>query len=182
MGPVRRSITRMAAWLAVTAAAVGLSWFAVRSVLRDTVFEAPPALAAQRVDGRAPDPASLAPASDATISATHRPSPPPSSASAAPSSAKPSPPAPASPPAVPRGASSGSAGTTRSFEVKGGRASFTFGADSAALIAATPNPGWAVKVWPGDRWLRVDFTRGGRTSSVFVTWNDHPPVAEMYES
>lgn len=180
----------MTAWLAVTAAAVALSWYAVRTVLRDTVFEAPraPALAADAVRGPAPDPATVAPADDATISATSLPAPPTTTKPPVPSSARPpsgAPPAssPAAPtPPEPDRPSAGAPGQTRSFEVKGGRASFTFRSDSASLIVATPGSGWAVKTWTGDRWLRVDFTRGGRTSSVFVTWNNHPPIAETYET
>ncbi|MGW0659391.1 hypothetical protein [Streptodolium elevatio] len=190
---MRRTTTRVAAWLAVTAAAVALSWYAVRTVLRDTVFEPPraPALAADAVRGPAPDPATVV-ADDATISATSLPAPPPTTRPPAPSSARPtSGPPSGSPPASSAAAPTrpspdrdtvGGPGQTRSFEVRGGRASFTFHADSASLIAATPDSGWAVKVWPGDRWLRVDFTRGDRTSSVFVTWNDHPPIAETYEA
>lgn len=190
MGPVRRATTRVAAWLAVTAAAVALSWYAVRTVLRDTVFEPPraPALAAEAVDGPAPDPSSFTPAGDATISATSRPAPVPAPTTKAPSPpgapSSPPPSAPGSPvPAEGSAAAPGTAsGQVRSFEVRGGRASFTFGPDSASFIAAAPNSGWAVKVWPGDRWVRVDFTRGDRTSSIFVTWNDHAPIAETYEA
>lgn len=185
---MRRATTRVAAWLAVTAAAVALSWYAVRTVLRDTVFEPPraPALAAEAVEGLAPDPSSFTPAGDATISATSRPAPTPTT-KAPPSTGAPSSPPPAVPgsPVPGEGSSTpagGASGQVRSFEVKGGRASFTFGPDSASFIAAAPNSGWAVKVWPGDRWVRVDFTRGGRTSSIFVTWNDHPPIAETYEA
>ncbi|WP_436774424.1 hypothetical protein [Yinghuangia sp. YIM S09857] len=178
---MRRATTRVTAWLAVTAAAVALSWYAVRTVLRDTVFEPPraPALAADTVRGPAPDPA----ADNPTISATSLPAPP--STTKPPPPASPAHPAPPAPPASSRPTASPTPSPpdqTRSFEVKGGWASFTFRPDSASLIAATPDSGWAVKVWPGDRWLRVDFTRGGRTSSVFVTWNDHPPLAETYES
>lgn len=206
---MRRRVVRVGAWVAVTAAAVALSWYAVRAVLRDTVFEPPraSALAAQSISGPAPDPTGWGASGDATISATARAAPPtgapPESAPAPPpSSARPpvasSPAAPAVPTTPSASAAAGAPtgvtaadangrvdiapGSTRSFEVRGGRASFTFDADSASLIAATPNSGWAVKVWEGDQWLRVDFTRGGRTSSVFVKWNGHPPLAETYES
>ncbi|WP_436789554.1 hypothetical protein [Yinghuangia sp. YIM S10712] len=210
---MRRGVTRFAAWLAVTATAVALSWYGVRTVLRGTVFEPPraPALAADAVHGPAPDPASLPPASDVTISATSQPptgpssSPPPASPSARPTSAVPSSagPSPSGPPPTTSpvvdpsaggtaqtrsepvfriDAADGQAGSTRTYQLKGGRAVFTFTADAATLVAATPGSGWAVKVREGHRWLRVDFTRGGRTSSVFVTWNGHPPLAATYES
>jgi hypothetical protein len=182
---VQRGVARVGVWVAVTAAAVALSWFAVRTVLRDTVFEAPraPVLGAQAVEGRPPVPATDPATISATSFASRTPSPRPSGTGPAATTRAASPTATTAPAssnaAVPPDQGSGS---TRSFEVKGGRASFSFGSDSASLIAATPNSGWAVKVWPGDRWIRVDFTRGDRTSSVFVTWNDHPPLAETYEA
>lgn len=69
-----------------------------------------------------------------------------------------------------------------SFEVRGGRASFKYRDQSATLVAATPKSGWSVKVWPADNWIRVDFTNRGHTSSVFVVWNEHTPIASTYES
>ncbi|MCF2528047.1 hypothetical protein [Yinghuangia soli] len=185
---MQRGVARVGVWVAVTAAAVALSWFAVRTVLRDTVFEAPraPALGAQAVEGRGPVLVSAPATISATSFASRTPSPRPSGTTPAAATRAASPTAAATTAAP---ASSDAAappdqgsGSTRSFEVKGGRASFSFAPDSASLIAATPNSGWAVKVWPGDRWIRVDFTRGDRTSSIFVTWNDHPPLGETYEA
>lgn len=182
---VRRAITRVGAWTAVTAAAVALSWYGVRSVLRDTVFEPPraPALGAQHGEG----PTTPAPP---TISATARASGSPSASRTAtpvsPAQAS-SPKAQTSAPPPPpdsRGKADSGTGNSHGYEVRGGRASFTFNynPDSATLISATPNPGWSSKVWTSDQWIRVDFTRGTATSSIFVTWNDHPPLAETYEA
>lgn len=203
-------MARFAAWVAVTATAVALSWYGVRSVLRGTVFEPPraPALAANAVQGPAPDPATLPPAPDTAVSAAPEPSAAPTTKPPAPTSPRPSstrsasdPPSPSAPPTsrapdppvskapLPEApvirldaAPGESTGSTQSFQVKGGRASFTFTPDAATLIAATPNSGWAVKVREGSRWIRVDFTRGSRTSSVFVSWTAHPPFAVTYES
>jgi hypothetical protein len=174
MGLVRRTITSISVWLAVTAVAVALSWWGVRSVLRDTVFEPPraPALAAE--DDPPPATRSTPPTSAAPdlISATNRPS------SAPPSSVKP--PAGSSPPPTSK-RESPSADAVQSFEVRGGRAAFRYRPQSAALLAATPNSGWSVKVWPSEKWIRVDFTGDGRTSSVFVVWNGHGPTGSTYE-
>ena len=54
--------------------------------------------------------------------------------------------------------------------------------ESATLITASPEPGWTMRVWNGDRWIRVDFTRNGTTSSIFVTWNDHAPIVDTHVS
>lgn len=184
---VRRAITKVGAWTAVTAAAVALSWYGVRSVLRDTVFEPPraPALGAQHSDGPTPP---VPPTISATARPTGAPSASRSTVPVSPAQAS-SPKAPTSAPAAPpnaRGkADNGVDGAgPHAYEVRGGRASFTFNysPDSATLISATPNPGWSSKVWTSEQWIRVDFTRGTATSSIFVTWNDHPPLAETYEA
>ncbi|MET7298380.1 hypothetical protein [Embleya sp. NPDC005575] len=186
---MRRTITSISVWLAVTAMAVALSWWGVRSVLRDTVFEPPqaPTLVAgdEPPPTMSPTPPVAPPTSEAPdlISAINR-TPPPTSASAT-SSASSAPPSPktATTPAVPPAQlrEDPPAPAVQSFEVRGGRASFRYQANSVTLIAATPNPGWAVKVWPGDKWIRVDFVSNRRTSSVFVVWNGHQPIASTYE-
>ncbi|MGC0418566.1 hypothetical protein [Embleya sp. AB8] len=187
---MRRTITSISVWLAVTAVAVALSWWGVRSVLRDTVFEPPrpPTLVAgdQPPPPVTSPPPSAPPTSAAPdlISATNRTLPPTSAPPATPASSAPPSPKPPTTPAPPTPAQlreDPPAAAVQSFEVRGGRASFRYQATTATLIAATPNSGWAVKVWPGDQWIRVDFSSDGHTSSVFVVWNGHDPIASTYE-
>jgi hypothetical protein len=176
------------AWLAATTVAVGLSSYAVRSVLRDTVFEPPQSTTVAALPAPEPLPPVPSDTVPPTISATSAPAPVASaSASSATLATKPSPsPSPSRTAVVPDSTTpppvtGGSGAGVKTFDVKGGRASFTFGPSTARLIQAVPKGGWAVQVYPGDRWIRVDFTSGGRTSSVFVTWNDHPPLPQTYE-
>jgi hypothetical protein len=35
-----------------------------------------------------------------------------------------------------------------------------------------------VHTWHNSGWLRVDFTMGRRTSSLFATWNGHEPSVQ----
>jgi hypothetical protein len=49
------------------------------------------------------------------------------------------------------------------------------------LISAIPNPGYAVQAWQGDQWLRVDFAKEDRTSSVIAAWNGHTPQVQAIE-
>ncbi|MBB5119387.1 hypothetical protein [Streptomyces eurocidicus] len=83
-----------------------------------------------------------------------------------------------------RGASArpGAAGEVKSFRVRGGRAVFGPGGSTAALVSATPDEGRQMRVWKQTAWIRVDFVAGTRTSSVFVTWNGHPPHVRTVES
>lgn len=67
------------------------------------------------------------------------------------------------------------------YEVTGGRVVLSLGPASAHLISATPKPGYEVKDWSADGWLRVDLTTGEHGSAVFATWNGHPPTVETYE-
>lgn len=52
------------------------------------------------------------------------------------------------------------------------------GATSARLVSATPEPGWQVRTWQAEGWIRVDFDNRTSTSSCFVTWNGHPPAVQ----
>ncbi|MGW1988733.1 hypothetical protein [Embleya sp. NPDC001921] len=189
---MRRTITSISVWLAVTAMAVALSWWGVRSVLRDTVFE-PPRAPTLVAGDEPPPPVDTPSTASGTVPTTEEPdlisavnrTPPPTSSSPSPSasSAPPSPKAATTPAAPPvRFREGPPVAAVQSFEVRGGRASFRYQGTTATLIAATPNSGWAVKVWPGNQWIRVDFVSRGRTSSVFVVWNGHDPIASTYEA
>jgi hypothetical protein len=163
-----------------TAAAVTLSWFGVRSVLRDTAFAPPRALP---VVTQPPE-----------ISATQRPSPRPR-VTARPTPSHPSParsgtatprttaPASATPTATPPPPA---AGDVHGYTLKGGRVVLDLGASSASLVSATPNSGWQMSVWrpSGGQWLRVTFTSasGTEASTVSCTWNGHPPAVQAYEN
>ncbi|MEV6012494.1 hypothetical protein AB0M29_37575 [Streptomyces sp. NPDC051976] len=180
MARVHRGLLHAAAWMLATAVAVTLSWFGVHSVLR-TAYDPPRAL----------------PVSDLgppVASSTHRPKPPetrsPTSPATTPPSASPTrttkaPLPPKRPPGTPRSTSSASSdtGNVHSYTVDGGRVALDLGPTSASLVSATPNPGWQMQVWTQDGWLRVTFTQtsGGGSSSVFCTWNGHPPTVEAFE-
>ncbi|MGF1431161.1 hypothetical protein ACQRUO_32290, partial [Kitasatospora sp. LaBMicrA B282] len=84
-------------------------------------------------------------------------------------------PAAASTDAGPAGGPDPSPGTVRSYLVPGGRVALDMQPADAELVSATPDPGWQMQMWNGDQWLRIDFTHGNSTNSVFVTWNGHPP-------
>jgi hypothetical protein len=71
-----------------------------------------------------------------------------------------------------------------SYTVDGGRVVLDLEPASASLVSATPNAGWRMQVWTAQQgWLRVTFTSadGAKASSVFATWNGHPPTVQAYE-
>ncbi|GLY74791.1 hypothetical protein Airi01_030580 [Actinoallomurus iriomotensis] len=147
MAPVRRVMTYVTVWVGATTLAMLLVWFGARPVLHNAVFGEPPA--ARPLVGEQP------------------PVRPPPSASAAP-------PADSSTVATP----SPSASPTprdRTYVVHGGKVVLSVTATTARLVSATPNPGYEMRTWHGDGWLRVDFTKGFRASSLFATWNGHAP-------
>ena len=53
--------------------------------------------------------------------------------------------------------------------------------DRAELVSATPISGYTVQNWAADGWLRVDFSGSTVRSSVFATWNGHPPQVQTVE-
>ncbi|MEU5207647.1 hypothetical protein [Streptomyces sp. NPDC020742] len=184
---MQRGLVHAAAWTLATGAAVTLSWFGVHTVLSGTAYDAPRALplADQAESSGADD--------DAVpqVSSTHRPRP---SASPSPDGGVPSKPptpsatggAPAHPPSAPapRGGASGATGdgNVKSYATAGGRVVFAMGSSSAELVSATPNSGWEMQVWKQDGWIRVDFSGSGGHTSVFCTWNGHPPMVQTTRS
>jgi hypothetical protein len=161
-----RALAAVAAWLGGTAAAVCLAWFGAGLVVRNTT--ASPAVPVTTV---APPASSSRPASSARPERTDpvrsRPRPHPS----------------ASVPAAPRrpvrtrspSPAPSPSGTSRSYLLAGGQVTLLLTGDSARLVTAVPDAGFAVQRWSGPDWLRVDFTSGARVSSLIASWNGHPP-------
>ena len=178
----------VAVWIATTAAGMGISWLGVGDALRGTSLPTQePAAKVPVHEGRPPASESAEPEvpSPRAVSAEAVPTPtakstrrPPDRPSAAPSaSATPRPSAqngrPSSPP--------GPEGRVRTYVVKSGSVVLALYDDSAKLVSASPNSGFQAKVWRQDEWLRVDLTDGVKGSAVFVTWNGHPPLVDVYE-
>ncbi|ESQ04697.1 Secreted protein, partial [Streptomyces sp. PVA_94-07] len=73
----------------------------------------------------------------------------------------------------------------RGYTVAGGQVVLDIGTDSAEFVSATPTPGWTMQVWTreesGGAWIRVTFTQGDRSSSVFCSWNGYPPRVDIDE-
>jgi hypothetical protein len=145
-----RVLTGLAAWLGGTAAAVCLVWLGAGLVVRNTTTS--PAAPVVPVVSIAP-PASTARAASAS------PRPPPSAAAS-----------PARPAAAPS-----PAGTPRSYALAGGQVTLLLTGDSARLVTAVPEAGFAVQTWSAPGWLRVDFSSGAQVSSLIASWNGHPP-------
>jgi len=173
-GAVRRGFLHVGVWALTTAAAVTLSWFGVRSVLRGTAYDPPRALPISTTSGPPPQ-----------ISATHRPRPTTPAPSRTPTRAPDSPVPPQRPPGTPKASApaDGGSGNVHAYTVGGGRVVLDLEASSASLVSATPNPGWQMQVWTQEGWLRVTFTSasGTQASSVFCTWNGHPPTVQAFE-
>ncbi|MFH8409534.1 hypothetical protein ACH4FX_32845 [Streptomyces sp. NPDC018019] len=187
---MHRALVHTAAWTLATGAAVTLSWFGVHTVLAGTAYDPPRALPLSDAPSAHPGGDGGAPP---RASSTHRPKPSGSPSARPGRSAK---------PAVPPGDSSGTgagaggkgtgsgpnppggdtstaaSGTVKSFSTAGGRVVLDMGTRSAQLVSATPDAGWQMQVWQQNQWIRVDFTGGTGRTSVFCTWNGHPPLVQ----
>ncbi|MFI8945115.1 hypothetical protein ACIGO6_01180 [Streptomyces sp. NPDC053750] len=185
---MRRGLVHVLAWLLATGAAVTLSWWGVHTVMSGTAYDAPRALPITAADADAEDAGDTEDAgagdSDSSASSTSRPSPP-GSPSPRPSgtprepAASPSRTAPTTAPAAPPDTSPTTSGRVRSYDTDGGRAVFDLGTSSASLVSATPGAGWSMQVWKTESWIRVEFTSGADSVSVFCTWHDGPPRVEI---
>ncbi|WP_431782326.1 hypothetical protein [Streptomyces chumphonensis] len=203
---MRQGWLQVGAWLLATGAAVTLSWFGVRTVITGTAYDPPVATPVARADA-----AESASGTPPESSATHRPpgspappepaspdAPAPGDGVGAPDGGEgedggaEEPTGSATPQRTPSEASpNGEAsqdapgeedrGEVRSYTADGGRVAFDLRADSASLVSATPHSGWEVRVWTQEQWVRVTFSRGDRSSSVFCTWHDGPPRVQVDE-
>lgn len=173
MRSVQRGLVHAVAWSLATGAAVTLSWWGVHTVLSGTAYDRPRALplpsAAAPDDGAGPQ-----------SSSTRRPKPSPSATSrtphGSPEGRRSAPPPPGASPAP---SSARADGRVRNYNVRGGRVVFDLRDSSASLVSATPDSGWQMQVWKQSEWIRVNFTRGADTTSVFCTWNGHPPTVQV---
>jgi uncharacterized protein involved in copper resistance len=126
------------------------------------VIDVPPATPA--TDPPTPPRAPALPTGSASR-ASGRPAPTEPGRSAA--AGSPSPPSPSP--------SASAAGAVRSYTLHGGRVALLVTGDSASLVTATPDAGFAVQTWSGTDWLRVDFSSGGQVSSLIASWYQHSP-------
>lgn len=182
---LRLRLVHAGAWTLATSAAVTLSWFGVHTVLSGTSYDPPRALPLQSEPTERAEPQS---------SSTHRPkrpSPSPSPSrepSKSPSGeGKKSPPKREPAPTPSHGRTqparpTPSTGSVKGATVPGGRAVFDLGDGSGTLVSATPDPGWDMKVWNSPYWIRVTFSNGDTSSSVFCRWDDSTgPRIETYQ-
>lgn len=162
-----------------------LSWWGVHTVMAGTAYDPPRALPisgeARITQDSGPDASSTHGAKESPPAPTPSASP---KASKGPGDGKPSGTrAPSGPSKSPSPSSSSgdsaNSGAVRGYNVAGGRVVFDLGASSAQLVSATPASGWRMDRWIQAQWIRVTFTRGDETVSVFCTWNGHPPMVEI---
>jgi hypothetical protein len=165
---MRRNLTYATVWVGATALAVTVSWLGVRPVLRSAAFgeHAPVTVdvagrPTQTVITEAPV-ATVTPKPTATATATAAPPKPRKSPSPKPTR-KP-------------------AGTIRSFTTIGGYTAVSIGPSSATVVSATPRAGYIAQINETPFLLRIDFvTSTSKSSSVIISWHDHPPLAEIFE-
>lgn len=163
MGAVR-SPTIALVWLAATAAAVAVSWLGVRTVVHEAVVS-PPQLAVPSVPV-------------GTVSPPVITSAPPPTSTPAPTTTATTPPTTTTPPPT----TTSRPANVHSYPIQGGQVVLSLGPTSATLVSATPAEGYSVQAWQESGWLRVDFTSGGTTSSLFATWNGHAPTVQTFVS
>ncbi|MER5636336.1 hypothetical protein ABT095_05220 [Kitasatospora sp. NPDC002227] len=174
---MRNGLVQLGAWAAATGAAVLLSWLGVHAVLSESLSARPLPLPLPTARPASSLPAVPLPESATGGGATAGGPVPGAATPAAPTPAAPTPgAAPGSPRPTPSaGQVTPRPSSVRSYLVPGGRVALDIGPDAARLVSATPDAGWQLQYWTGDRWMRFDFTKDGAANSVFVTWNGHPP-------
>ncbi|HEX7307980.1 hypothetical protein [Lentzea sp.] len=179
---MRRAIGYLAAWAVVTAVAVGLSWFGIRSAMEPApVVPADPALGAAvlplptvtslTVPVPESGPSIGTPPVTSTPTTTRPPvvsssvPAPPSSTDARPSTAQPQ-----------EGEWQADGSYVHAFHLRGGDVVARYRpTGEVAALSATPADGWSVSVEQPGGPLVVNFrTAAGRLSRLEATWADGP--------
>jgi hypothetical protein len=161
-----RALVAVTAWVGGTAVAVCLAWFGAGLVVRNTTTS--PVLPVTTIARPTP------PARPLTADPVRSGRPVRHAGPSRRPRATPSPTVRPSPTAHPTGRPS-PAGIPHSYTLAGGQVTLLLTGDSARLVTAVPDTGFAVQRWSGVDWLRVDFTSGSRVSSLIASWNGHAP-------
>jgi hypothetical protein len=163
---VRRSVGYLLAWAVVTAVAVGLSWFGIRSAM-----EPAPVAALEATTG----PGGVLPMPTVTPIGT------PSSSTRPPvvSSSVPAPPSStdggASPAQLQEGEWQADGSYVHAFHLRGGDVVVRYRPQGVEAMSATPSDGWSVAVEQPGGPLVVNFrTTAGRLSRLEATWSNGP--------
>jgi hypothetical protein len=184
--PVARTVRRLALWAVATGLAVCVSWLGVQRVLAtDAATDVPTVVPVDRLaspaTGGGPPIGDRSPVPAPPASTPAPPPTPSTGASAGPASGGPATgtrPAPGAPASSTAPTAPDDGTDVRGYQLTGGRVVLEMTATSARLVSATPQDGWRVQAWQADGWLRVDFSRDATTSSLFATWNGHPPSVQ----
>ncbi|SDH05015.1 hypothetical protein SAMN05216553_11542 [Lentzea fradiae] len=175
---MRRSLGYLAAWALVTAVAVGLSWFGIRSAMEptpvaavgptlETVVLPMPTLAPSGVTTppSSTTPATSAPTSTKPPAVSSSVPVPPSSTDARPTPAQ-----------LPQGEWQPDGSYVHAFHLRGGDVVARYRPDGTVVaLSATPADGWSVAVEQPGGPLVVNFrTTAGRLSRLEATWTDGP--------
>ncbi|MGX1882667.1 hypothetical protein [Streptomyces sp. NPDC055287] len=197
---MQRGFVHAIAWSLATGAAVTLSWWGVHTVMSGTAYDPPQALpipsdVAERgstAQGAKPQSSSTRrPGGDEgggdgkpskSAERAESPSGTPGGRKTAPPSRTPDDPGGPSGSRSPSSPQASANGQVKSYNTDGGRVTFDLGKTSATLVSATPATGWSMQVWKDPSWIRVEFTAGAASVSVFCTWHDHAPSVEIVKS
>lgn len=176
-----RSLRFALGWLLAATTAVGLSWTVIRAASGPEIVP-PPVVSLPAARAGTPVPAVAATGTAGTaaggMGATGTRAVPVADGPRASGAAGPSAGLPSS--ATGTGARTGP--PVHRYRVTGGVVVLDERATSVRLLDATPAAGYRVQTWQATGWLRVQFSSPGHVSSVYVTWNGHPPSVQTVES
>lgn len=168
-----RGSVSVGVWVLATGTAVGVSWLGVRSALAGAVPAAVPAVALPATT-TAPTTSAAPPATSgpgAAADLTHPATAPVTTRQTTTTTA-----------ATSATTTTTAAGQISRYPSAGGVVVLSTTATAATLVSATPAAGYAVNVWHGTDWLRVDFSSASATWTVMATWNGHAPSVQTYQS
>jgi hypothetical protein len=173
-----------AGWVSATALATGVSWVAIDNLVTTAALSQPLAAPARSQAAVTPStPSVVTPTASPSAGpfSSKQPKSPavisPSRSSSSPSSRK----RVGTPTEPPQTAAAPDA-SAQGYTMKGGQVVLDLRPDSATLVSAVPAEGYKTEQWTTEYWLRVDFVKGDRRSSLIVSWYQHAPTVDQTET
>jgi hypothetical protein len=71
--------------------------------------------------------------------------------------------------------------TIKGYSSPGGQIVLELRPTSAELVSAVPAAGYQTETWKTDFWIRIDFVKGERRSSLIASWYQQEPVIQQTE-
>jgi hypothetical protein len=179
MNELMHRLTRYCAgWVTATTLATGVSWVAIQNLVTTAALSplAVPVLATEAA--KTPRPSVTTTEPRATRSPNRQPK---RATSPRTTNSERTPKRPAPGPTDTPASTPTNTPTIKGYSSPGGQIVLELRPTSVELVSAVPAAGYQAETWKTDYWIRIDFVKGERRSSLIASWYQQAPVVQQTE-